>query len=73
MIKDILKIIPFCKIMLYGAVFFAGFFTFYSCSALEILPGLCYTDKEGTYLCPPAQSITRSANELRADFSNTIY
>ena len=22
------------------------------CSALEVLPGLCYTDKEGTYLCP---------------------
>ena len=22
------------------------------CSALEILPGLCYTDKEGTYICP---------------------
>ena len=38
--------------MLYGAVFFAGFFTFYSCSAIEILPGLCYTDKDGTYLCP---------------------
>ena len=46
---------------------------FVSCTALEILPGLCYTDKEGTYLCPPEQSITRSANELRADFSNTIY
>ena len=22
------------------------------CSALEVLPGLCYTDKEGTHLCP---------------------
>ena len=22
------------------------------CSALEVLPGLCYTDKDGTYLCP---------------------
>ena len=22
-----------------------------TCSALEVLPGLCYTDKEGTYLC----------------------
>ena len=24
----------------------------FSCSALEVLPGLCYTDKEGTYICP---------------------
>lgn len=24
----------------------------FSCSALEVLPGLCYTDKDGTYLCP---------------------
>ena len=24
----------------------------FSCSALEVLPGLCYTDEEGTYLCP---------------------
>ena len=22
------------------------------CSALEVLPGLCYTDKDGTYVCP---------------------
>jgi hypothetical protein len=22
------------------------------CSALEVLPGLCYTDKDGTHLCP---------------------
>ena len=22
------------------------------CSALEILPGLCYTDRDGTYFCP---------------------
>ena len=22
------------------------------CSALEVLPGLCYNDREGTYLCP---------------------
>ena len=22
------------------------------CSTLEILPGLCYNDKDGTYLCP---------------------
>ena len=22
------------------------------CSALEVLPNLCYTDKDGTYLCP---------------------
>ncbi len=24
-----------------------------SCGSWEILPGLCYTDKEGTTLCPP--------------------
>jgi hypothetical protein len=23
-----------------------------SCSPLEILPGLCYTDRDGTYVCP---------------------
>ena len=23
-----------------------------SCSTIEVLPGLCYNDKEGTYLCP---------------------
>ena len=23
-----------------------------ACAPLEILPGLCYTDKNGTYLCP---------------------
>ncbi len=23
----------------------------FSCSSIEILPGLCYNDKDGTYLC----------------------
>jgi hypothetical protein len=23
-----------------------------SCAPLEILPGLCYTDRDGTYICP---------------------
>ena len=36
-----------------------------SCSPLEVLPGLCYTDKDGTYLCRTEQSITRSANETK--------
>ena len=36
-----------------------------SCSSLEILPGLCYTDKDGTYLCRTEQSITRSADETK--------
>jgi len=36
-----------------------------SCSPLEVLPGLCYTDKEGTYLCRTEQSITRSADETK--------
>jgi len=26
------------------------------CSPLEVLPGLCYKDKTGTYLCPPEKS-----------------
>ena len=26
-----------------------------SCSTIEVLPGLCYNDKEGTYLCPKEQ------------------
>ncbi len=26
------------------------FFT--SCSSIEILPGLCYNDRDGTHLCP---------------------
>ena len=36
-----------------------------SCSPLEILPGLCYNDKDGTYICltdHAKQSITRSAD-----------
>ena len=52
MIKDILKTIPFCKIMLYSIAFYVGFTIASGCSALEVLPGLCYTDKDGTYLCP---------------------
>ena len=24
-----------------------------ACGSWEVLPGLCYTDKEGTFLCPP--------------------
>ena len=24
------------------------------CQPLQIIPGLCYTDKKGTYLCEPA-------------------
>lgn len=24
-----------------------------ACGSWEILPGLCYNDKDGTYLCPP--------------------
>ena len=35
------------SILLIGLLLFL-----FSCSALEILPGLCYTDKDGTYLCP---------------------
>ena len=30
----------------------------FSCSAVEILPGLCYTDKDGTYLCPTEETTT---------------
>ena len=35
------------SILLIGLLLFL-----FSCSALEVLPGLCYTDKEGTYICP---------------------
>ncbi len=28
-----------------------------SCAAEIILPGLCYTDKEGTFLCPEIEKI----------------
>ena len=35
------------SILLIGLLLFL-----FSCSALEVLPGLCYTDKDGTYLCP---------------------
>ena len=38
-----------------GTVIFLLLFS--SCAPLEPLPGLCYTDKKGTYLCPaPANS-----------------
>jgi len=26
----------------------------FSCSSIEIMPGLCYNDRDGTYLCPEA-------------------
>ena len=29
----------------------------FGCSAIEILPGLCYTDKTGTYLCPEEENL----------------
>jgi|ETNmetMinimDraft_9_1059917.scaffolds.fasta_scaffold24912_4 hypothetical protein len=25
---------------------------FASCASIEIIPGLCYNDRDGTYLCP---------------------
>ena len=26
-----------------------------SCSTIELLDGLCYNDRDGTFLCPPEQ------------------
>ena len=37
-----------------GGIMFLLLFGLPSCSVLEPLPGLCYTDKKGTYLCEPA-------------------
>ena len=28
------------------------YFLLFSCSVHQPLPGLCYTDKTGTYICP---------------------
>ena len=28
------------------------YFLLFSCSVFQPLPGLCYTDKTGTYICP---------------------
>ena len=28
-----------------------------SCSSIEILPGLCYNDRDGTFLCPSIESL----------------
>ena len=33
-----------------GAIIF--YFLLFSCSVYEPLPGLCYTDRTGTYVCP---------------------
>jgi hypothetical protein len=33
-----------------GAIVF--YFLFFSCSVYQPLPGLCYTDRTGTYVCP---------------------
>ena len=30
-----------------------------SCSHVEVLPGLCYTDKTGTFLCPEPEEDIR--------------
>lgn len=38
--------IYFIIIMFFISVSFSG------CSTIEILDGLCYNDKDGTYLCP---------------------
>ena len=37
-------------VWLIGAVIF--YFLLFSCSVHQPLPGLCYTDKTGTYICP---------------------
>ena len=42
--------------MITGLVWIIGgvvmYFLLFSCSVLHPLPGLCYTDKTGTYICP---------------------
>lgn len=35
-------------------IFFLALFPT-SCSTIEILDGLCYNDKDGTYICPTEQ------------------
>ena len=45
------------KVSLGLSISFSAILLFASCSVLEPLPGLCYTDKIGTYLCDaPANS-----------------
>ena len=39
------------KIILYSSLLIL-----LGCQPLQIIPGLCYTDKTGTYLCPPPTS-----------------
>jgi len=34
------------------SIIFILMFVLMSCAPLQILPGLCYKDKTGTYLCP---------------------
>jgi len=40
----------------------------FSCSSIEIMPGLCYNDRDGTYLCPEADEcdpdMDSSANNM---------
>ena len=57
-----------------GAVIFLLLFS--SCAPLEPLPGLCYTDKKGTYLChAPANSQQHevpTSYEPEIETTNTI-
>ena len=41
-----------------------------SCSTIEVLPGLCYNDKEGTYLCPKEQE--KPKPELRETYKQGV-
>ena len=64
------------KVSLGLSISFLAILLFASCSVLEPLPGLCYTDKTGTYLCDaPANSQQHevpTSYEPKSETINTI-
>lgn len=50
--------------------FIAILFFVYGCAPFEVLPGLCYTDKDGTYLCP--EDLTEELFEPEFDIEEAL-
>ena len=50
---------------IFGILIFGVIILFFvSCSTNVVLPGLCYNDKDGTYICPEKEDKERDMEEL---------
>ena len=50
---------------IFGILIFGVIILFFvSCSTSVVLPGLCYNDKDGTYICPEKEDKERDMEEL---------